>query len=457
MPSAPANATRSGLLLAGLGGCLTALMIGAAVLHDPSPDRVGSESRINALVVLLGVGALIYFWAVWIALRRLVPRRTVWLVLIVAVAMRVPLLASAPFLSTDVFRYVWDGQVQRAGNNPYRYVPADPALASLRDPAVYPYVSRADYAPTIYPPMAQLVFAAVGRVTRSVTGMKLAMVGFEAIAVGCLLRLLVQAELPLHRLLIYAWNPLAASAIAGDGHVDAIAIGLLAVALICQVSQREVSAIVMLSGAALVKFLPLVVAPAFIRRGHLVQPALAAAATVALLYAAYASAGRRVVGFLAGYRAEEHLDNGLGFWPVSLLAHLAPLPPWAGTLYVALAGGGLAVLALVIMRRPPHAGPAGVVELCQDTAILSGAAMMALTPHYAWYYVWLAIPSVVAPMPAIIWLSAAPALFYVDPLPDRAAWTALVYVPAIVLLIVSFRRRVRTRPRATAISGAGQS
>jgi hypothetical protein len=37
-------------------------------------------------------------------------------------------LAAAPILSTDVHRYVWDARVQAAAINPYRYIPADPAL-----------------------------------------------------------------------------------------------------------------------------------------------------------------------------------------------------------------------------------------------------------------------------------------------------------------------------------------
>ena len=69
-------------------------------------------------------------------------------------------------MSTDIFRYVWDGRVQAAGINPYRHVPADAALQHLRDDAIYPYINRADYAPTIYPPMAQIVFFLVTRISR---------------------------------------------------------------------------------------------------------------------------------------------------------------------------------------------------------------------------------------------------------------------------------------------------
>ena len=81
-----------------------------------------------------------------------------------ALVARAMLLPVGP-VSTDIYRYVWDGRVQAAGINPYRYIPADPALAHLRDAEIYPKINRADYARTIYPPAAQIVFAAVGQVS----------------------------------------------------------------------------------------------------------------------------------------------------------------------------------------------------------------------------------------------------------------------------------------------------
>jgi hypothetical protein len=50
-------------------------------------------------------------------------------IIAVAVAIRVFALIEEPALSTDVYRYVWDGWVQAEGINPYRYIPIDPALS----------------------------------------------------------------------------------------------------------------------------------------------------------------------------------------------------------------------------------------------------------------------------------------------------------------------------------------
>ena len=54
-------------------------------------------------------------------------------VLAVAALLRVGPLLTEPIWTDDVYRYVWDGEVQGAGINPYRYMPADPAVAFLRD------------------------------------------------------------------------------------------------------------------------------------------------------------------------------------------------------------------------------------------------------------------------------------------------------------------------------------
>ncbi|WP_375462603.1 glycosyltransferase 87 family protein [uncultured Methylobacterium sp.] len=429
--------------LASLGGALALLMIGALALHVPGADTVGTPTRANLFVAVLALGVALYLAAIRLVLRADLPRSALWLVLGLAVLMRMALLPSLPFLSSDIYRYVWDGQVQAAGINPYRYLPVDPALEHLRDPAVFPLINRATYARTIYPPAAEAVFGLVGRASASVTGMKVAMLGFEVVAVMCLLRLLSLSGLPRERIAIYAWNPLVLWSFACDGHVDAVAIGLLGLALLVRARRRDGWAGAILAGAVLVKFLPIVVAPAFLRRGRFRAPALAGAAVVAALYLPYLSAGRDLFGFLGAYGSEEGYDTGAGFWLVAGLSHLVPLPAFAGRAYALAVAVGFGALALwIVRRRTADASPAAVA-LCRDTAILAACATAAANPHYAWYYAWLAVPATVAPIPAVIWLSAAPVLFLIDPFNERFLWPALVFVPAAALAL---RSVVRHRP-----------
>src|SRR5205085_8955923 len=128
-------------------------------------------------------------------------------------------------------RYVWDGRVQAAGINPYRYVPADPALAFLRDQDIFPHINRADYAPTAYPPAAQAIFFLATRIQETGTAIKLVVTGFEAVTIAAILALLRCDGLPPERVLIYAWHPLPIWEFAGAGHIDAAAIAFLCLAL----------------------------------------------------------------------------------------------------------------------------------------------------------------------------------------------------------------------------------
>ncbi len=438
--------------LAALGLGLLAVNVGALAIHVPGADTVGSATRADVFVGVVAVGLVVYLLAVRVVLRERLPRSALWTILGVAVLMRAALLPAPPFLSSDIYRYVWDGQVQAAGINPYRYIPADPALEALRDPAVYPLINRKDYARTIYPPTAQMVFAAVGQISRSVTGMKLAMLGFEALGVLAMLAILRGAGLPSARILIYAWNPLALWSFACDGHVDAVAIGLLGLALLARTRRRYGLAGALLGAATLVKVLPVAVAPAFVRGGRLWQPMLAGTVMIGLLYLPYLAAGADVLGFAGSYGAEEGYDVGTGYWLLAGLGHLGLSPPSLVPTYFVCAALTLITLALRIAFGRGREPAPDAVALCRDAGILAALATCAASPHYAWYYPWLALPAVVAPAPALIWLGSAPILFLIDPFNDRFLWPSLVFVPALVLAARAMRQ-ARTAPLAALPEG----
>ena len=432
-----AMTTRTALLLAGAG--LLALTLAALALHVPGADTVGSDARKNLFVALLAIAAVIYLLAVRLVLRRPDSAGAVLIVLAVAIAMRLPVLLAPPFLSSDVYRYVWDGRVQVAGINPYRYIPADPALQSLRDAAIFPHINRADVARTIYPPVAQMLFQAVARVSPSVVAMKLTMVAFEALACWAMLRLLALARLPTARVLIYAWNPLAVWAFAGNGHVDAIAIGVLAVALLLRALRRDAWVGAALGVAVLVKFLPAAMAPALWRphgkHGAAWRTPLVAIAVIVALYLLYIDVGRHVLGSLVFYLHDEDLAQGTGIWLLAGVGLLVPVTPRMADVYGAVALACLAALAawIAFRPRPPAGQAADVRRVCGDAALLAAAMTVAIGPHYPWYFVWIALPCCVCARWSIIWLAVAPVLLYINPGDERFFWPCLVYLPAAAL------------------------
>ncbi len=431
--------------LTGLGLLLALLMLGALMLHVPGADTVGSPERANVFVGILALGVGVYLLAVRLVLRTVLPPCAFWIIVGIALVMRAALLPALPFLSSDIYRYVWDGQVQAAGINPYRYLPVDPALAHLRDPAVFPWINRATYALTIYPPAAQAVFALVGMLTPTVFGMKLAMVGFEALALLCLLGLLSLARLPRERSCSTPGTP------SRSGPSPATAMSTPSPSA-CSPSRS-------CAGRGRGKASP---GRCWRRpfwssscRWRPRPPSCAAAGSGGRCWPASPSSpfstppiSRWVRGSSASCPPTA---TRRAIAPAGGLAAGRPVPSRApagrsGTDLPDWRRHPARALAFRIARGPALWGPAATIALCRDTAILIACTTAAANPHYAWYYAWLALPAVVAPIPAVVWLSAAPVLFYVDPFDERFFWPGLVFGPAIALALRDLLRARTVTP-----------
>lgn len=393
--------------------------------------------RLGEFVLLFFLAAAVYGFAVWCILKGAVhgasrEGATLAVILVVAGLLRAIALFAPQALSTDLFRYVWDGRVQAAGVNPYLYVPADPALSALRDTIIYPNINRADYAHTIYPPTAQIVFWGVTRFSSSVVGMKLGMMIFDCLTIGCLIALLRAQGLSPNRVLLYAWHPLPIWEFAGTGHVDALAVGLTCLAFLAFARRAPVWTGVALAAATLVKYYPVVVAPALYRRWDWRMPA-AFAFTIIVLYAPYLGAGRDVLGFLPGYVAEEGLHDGSGIFLWALLRTVAHLPANAIRFYAPIAALALIMLAVGLQfvrqsRRQPLA----------EASLMAAVFTLLVSPHDPWYFAWIVPFLCFRPSLAHLWLTLACVLMYVLPDPAGVRVQALVYVPFVILLAMQY-------------------
>jgi hypothetical protein len=332
-------------------------------------------------------------------------------ILVTAALMRLGALAAPVYLSDDIYRYIWDGRVQAAGINPYRYIPTDTHLASLRDAVVFPNINRSNYAPTIYPPVAQMVFFAATRFGETVPPVKLVLVAVEAIGIGALLLVLRSVGAPRQNILLYAWHPLPVWEIAGSGHIDAAVVAFVAIALAAAVIGRRALSGAALAAAALVKFFPVVLVPALWRpaKSNLGDWRWLSAfsGVVFAAYLPYLSVGPRVLGFLPSYMIEEKLSSGSGFWLLDITDRFVSVPVAAYLAVVVAVMAGLAVGAL--RRSPePHARLAWA-------AALGTAATLFASPHYAWYFVWLVALLCVAPWWPAFWPTLTAVLLYWEP------------------------------------------
>jgi hypothetical protein len=139
----------------------------------------------------------------------------------VVIGLRLVALPLAP--GDDLWRYQWEGKIQRAGFNPYVNAPDDPQLEPVR--AEFPAwqkINHRDFG-AIYPPGAEILFAGLSRISDSPLLYKLLFAAADIATIAVLLRLLGGASRYVNAAW-YAWNPLVVYSFAGAAHFDSLMI-----------------------------------------------------------------------------------------------------------------------------------------------------------------------------------------------------------------------------------------
>ena len=409
-----------------LGILLLAALAPIAALGDLSV-------RTGSLLILWGAAHAFYLGAAWIVTRAApsapthararAPARApthapagggLALVGGVALAARLLVLPSAPSLSEDVYRYLWDGRLVSEGVNPYPHAPDDPALERFHD-GLRRHLNHADV-PTIYPPAAQLLFGAVARVEPSPLAWKLAMLSLEIplwIALGSLLR---RRGLPPERLLVFAWNPLVIIESYGSGHLDLVLAAFLTLGLALAEARRPLSAGFSFALAALTKYTALFLVPFYLRRREFKLLAAAAAAAV-ILFLPFAGAGRSLWAGLAAYLAHWEYNG-------ALYGILRAATRSDDSARLILAGALLVATLAISFRARSAVGAAAALW----------TAYLLLSPTvFPWYLVPLIALLPIVPDAGLLAFSGLVALSYL-PLPAYQAtgiWSLPAWIPAV--------------------------
>ena len=382
---------------------------------------------------------------------------TLPIILGIAIACRMVCLFNDPFLSSDVYRYAWDGVVQHAHISPYRYVPGDPVLTFLRAPNqdLFDNMNRRDYAHTIYPPVAQIAFYGITFLAPSVTGMKFAMVLFEALTVYGLILLLRRLGRPREWVLLYAWCPIAIWEIGGSGHLDAMVMALVVFAMLFRYERRPVLTGLLLGLAVFTKFYPLVLFPALYQRradGKLdwKMPAMVAVVGV-VSYSFYLSAGKLVFGFLGGYVQEEGMATGTRYFPLEFAQHLPGLHGVGNAAFFGLAACVFLPLLWWTWRTACSLDSASA-DFIKPALWLATAMMLLFSPHYPWYVAWLMPLLVLCPsLTVLTYLCVFQYLCYTDLAvgsgPRQYELNQILYAWVLVAgaIEIAFYRMPRTR------------
>lgn len=338
--------------------------------------------RIPLFLVLYGVAFAGYTLLLWLTHwgDRIRGRRALATVILFAILFRGAAIAAPPSLSTDLYRYLWDGRVSRSGVNPFRHPPAATELAPLRD-EFHARINHPEL-PTIYPPAAQAVFLLVASIWPRPVGIKLVMGLLDLLALAGVAALLRAIGRPLGRVVVHAWCPLSILELSGMGHVDAIGIALLVAALLALVRERHRLALGALGAAILGKLLPVVLLPSFAVRTRVrtwwVLPLVLVAGFLPF-FAGGVDPTTSLRTFAVHWRGNDVIFCGL----VALAGS-----PAAAKLVAALA---IAIVVLVCLVRRVTATTSALVAI--STVLLLSPVL------HPWYLTWL--PPLLALRPSI--------------------------------------------------------
>jgi len=384
-----------------LGAASTLLYLRGLSIEGEGADRIPWFIRLAL------VQGLVYFVGCLVVWRGRTQQSTLLIVIVFAALFRLSILFTPPLLSDDVYRYVWDGRVQSQGINPYKYIPADDSLKSLRDTEIYPKINRRDWAPTMYPPGAEALFLLTTRASESVTWMKATMVAFEGITIWAIIALLASFGLPAQRVLIYAWHPLLVWEFAGSGHLDGIVIAFIALSLLACRRRLDGTTGLLLGCATMVKFFPAILFPALYRRWNWRMPA-AFLATILVAYLPYIGIGAgRVLGYLPGYMAEEGMTSGDRYFILALARRLSgvQIPQTVFFAFAVCALLSIAISSLIKRNQDEMAAVHQAFALALSFTVL-------LSPRYPWYFAWLVPFLCFVPAISIFYLTVASFTLY---------------------------------------------
>jgi alpha-1,6-mannosyltransferase len=359
-------------------------------------------------------------------------------VLGLALVLRLLMLPLAPTLSSDVWRYLWDGRVVRHGFDPYALAPEAEELVPLRD-ELWRRLEHRQVA-TVYPPAALAAFSIAAATPAPLAAWKLLVAGADLAVCWGVLWIARRRGCP-WRAVAYAWNPMVALEGAGMGHLEPLAVAatVAAVALLLAWRPRPGWVASAVAAGAAIKLAPLAALPMWARQSGRPRTLLPLAVMLcAVLLAPMALSTRGLPSGIARYALHwEH--GGAVYEPLWRLLALVgapavihgaldhakalmgghelwnPLYPWIYPQMLArlvLAAAALGVVVRSVACRDPVAG----------SRFLFGGLLLCSPTLYPWYLLWVLPWAAVTASLAWWWASGAILLGYLPGLIGVPAW-----------------------------------
>lgn len=227
-------------------------------------------------------GLLILLFAALFALYGLscasvINRQTYWIAIGGAILVRLLLIPSLPWLSDDIYRFIWDGRLLAQGIDPLAHVPRwfmqhPDTTASLKgiEVGLFQKLNSPDYY-TVYPPFCQGIFSLAGWLFPqsewgSIIFLRSLMIIAEGTTLFLLSKLCKYFQLPYRSTILFALNPLVIAELTGNLHFEGFMITFLLGAFWLILQSQILKGGILMSAGIATKLLPLIFLPGLIRR-----------------------------------------------------------------------------------------------------------------------------------------------------------------------------------------------
>lgn len=249
---------KSGIMKLSAGAGI--LVVGLLLIHV-----LPLSPAVTYAVVFVSM-SLVFVWFAWVLHSSEPSTRFILLAIVIALFVQLSFLNLTPIGSDDVYRYMWDGKVQAAGIDPYRYAPNDAVLDSLHSSLIPASVNHPDMK-SVYFPLTQWVFyGAYSLSQESIWGYKLILLVAQIATIVALFVLLKKLRITPKYVLLFALCPLPILQFGLDAHIDAVGLPLLVFGLALYLDSKKALAYVLFALSISIKPVALLLLPVLFLR-----------------------------------------------------------------------------------------------------------------------------------------------------------------------------------------------
>lgn len=406
-------------------------------------------------VIALLIGSFFAIALISILKTSELPRRGLFALLALGLLYRALFIGSVPIYEDDWNRYLWDGAVTAQGVNPYDYSPKEitegaqsdnPEIRKLYefDSVTGDITYRINYPElrTIYPPIAQAVFALAAKIDPlNLDVLRVIYILIDGLTLFLLVKTLQAYGRDPKWALLYALNPLLIYSGFNVAHMDLLLVPFILLTMLWVKQGAPLKASVALSLAAAVKLWPLLLAPIFFRAWrHRPVFYLSIAAMTAVLSAVFNLPLLLSIGENSGLVAYTGEWQRSSFIFPMIFAVFEPFTITPGEFSRILVAVIVTLISLYY----------GFVKKPDDSALplalmVTTAALLFLSPTgYPWYLYWAFVFLPFVPSYGLTLLSGSIALYYVRyAMGERGVYEyySNIVVPlqfAIPLLVIAY-------------------